>query len=474
MRGLIRTRQRKILGASVLATVGLLGGLIVGINAASGTNVPGLGPLDHYLCYASSPVAPATAAFPQKPVAAWLQNQFGSLLGTVGSMQRHCNPVQKTTPDGSVTPINRENDHLACFSFTPNPGTQQPPIVNITNQFSPPGPAGPVPVPLKLGAMQSLCLPSFKSLTAANVQPGAPDDLDHYSCYKVAYPTGSKTKFVAPPVKLDDQFSKLLVPVQSLSATVLVPQSLCLPTVKIIDPNPFVAPPTFKDLLDQNDHLLCFGVRITAPLPFTTPSSVFDSNQFGVGQVSIRAANQLCVPSLKQVPTPPPTTTTTIAGVTTTSCAPAGSNCGTTTTTTVPCTTGANCGPPLFSKSFGATTIPLNGSTSLTFNISNPNPGLGLTGISFNDNLPAGLVVATPNGFVPGCPGGVVNAPPGAPNIMMTGAFLPPLASCSFKVDVTAIAPPTNPNGLYVNSTDPLVTDQTGPGPIATATIHFG
>src|SRR5262249_35491788 len=150
---------------------------------------------------------------------------------------------------------------------------------------------------------------------------------------------------------------------------------------------------------------------------------------------------------------------------------PAAGNCGT-TTTTLPCTAGAsNCSPPVFAKSFGVTAIPVGGTTSLTFSLSNPNPGVTLTGINVHDNLPAGLVVATPNGLVPGC-GGVFNAPPGGPLIDMNGGFLAPLASCSFKVDVKAISP--TPNGLATNITDPVITDQTGPGPQATATIHIG
>jgi hypothetical protein len=474
MRGLFRTRQRKLMAVSVVGLVSLVGGLMVGINAASGTKVAGLGPLDHYLCYAAAP-APSTAAnvqFPKKPVAAWLQNQFGSVLGKVGGFQRHCNPVQKTTPDGLVTPINKANDHLACWGFKPNP-SHIPPLVNIRNQFSPADAAGdPVPVPLKVVALQSLCLPSFKSLTAANLQPGAPDDLDHYTCYSVAYPTGSKTKFLPPsPVQLDDQFSRLLVPAQSLRATVLVPQSLCLPTIKIVDPNPFVAPPTFNDLLDKTDHLLCFGLRFTSPAPYVSPAaSVFDSNQFGIGKLNIHNANQLCVPSLKEVPPPPPTTTTTIAGVTTTTCDPAVGNC--TTTTTAPCTSGPNCtSPPLINKSFGATQIAAGGTTSLVFSISNPNSATNLTGISFNDNLPPGLVVATPNGVAGGCPGGIINAPSGAPLITMTGATLPPLASCSFKVDVTATA---GTAGVLTNVTDPITSNESGPGGQANATIRVG
>jgi len=444
--------------------IALGAGLIVGINAASGTNVSGLGPLDHYLCYSTTAVSqPGTVAikpFPNKPVAAWLQNQFGSVLGKVNGFQRHCNPVQKTTPDGVVTPINKPNDHLACWGFTPNK-TAGTPFVTIRNQFSPADAAGnPVPVPLQVGPLNSLCLPSFKSLTAANLQPGAPDDLDHYACYPVKYPTGSKVKFTPPAsVKLDDQFSRLLVPAQSLNATVVVPVSLCLPTIKILNPNPFTANPTFNDLLDKNDHLLCFGVRITSPSPFTPPTA-FDSNQFGVGRIVPKTANQLCVPSLKDVTPPPPTTLTTVVGQT--------------TTTTTPCdpATNPNCQPPkppALKKAFGATSISAGGTTSLVFTINNPNSSSTLTGISFNDNLPAGLVVAAPNGLAGGCPGGAVNAPPGALSIQMTGATLGPLASCSFKVDITATA--TAQPGVATNTTDPITSNESAPGPPATASI---
>ena len=46
--------------------------------------------------------------------------------------------------------------------------------------------------------------------------------------------------------------------------------------------------------------------------------------------------------------------------------------------------------PPSIVKAFGAATIPLNGSTSLTFNLTNPNLGVTLTGLAFTDSLPAG------------------------------------------------------------------------------------
>jgi hypothetical protein len=44
------------------------------------------------------------------------------------------------------------------------------------------------------------------------------------------------------------------------------------------------------------------------------------------------------------------------------------------------------------SKAFGASFIPLGGSTSLSFAIANPSANLTLTGVAFTDSFSAGLV----------------------------------------------------------------------------------
>jgi hypothetical protein len=76
---------------------------------------------------------------------------------------------------------------------------------------------------------------------------------------------------------------------------------------------------------------------------------------------------------------------------------------------------------PTITKRFGAATVALNGSTTLTFIITNPNATLSLTGIGFTDTLPTGRVVATPNGR--SCGGSPITATAGS------GPSVPPSVS---------------------------------------------
>src|SRR6185295_1846198 len=97
--------------------------------------------------------------------------------------------------------------------------------------------------------------------------------------------------------------------------------------------------------------------------------------------------------------------------------------------------------------------IPLNGTTSLTFTITNPNTSLALTGIAFTDNLPAGLVVATPNGLSNTC-GGTVTAVAGSGTISLSGGTIAQSASCTISVNVQGTTAGPKTNSVQVTSTE--------------------
>jgi hypothetical protein len=107
--------------------------------------------------------------------------------------------------------------------------------------------------------------------------------------------------------------------------------------------------------------------------------------------------------------------------------------------------------PASISMSFGAPRIPLNGSTSLSFSVSNPNPGSGLTSISFNDTLPAFLVVSTPNGASDDC-SGTLTAMPGSSSVTYSGGSVGPHGFCLVSVNVTGTVPGEKDNSVTVSS----------------------
>jgi hypothetical protein len=114
---------------------------------------------------------------------------------------------------------------------------------------------------------------------------------------------------------------------------------------------------------------------------------------------------------------------------------------------------------------FGAATIPVGGTTSLTFTLVNPFNGITATGMTFTDTLPAGLVVATPNGLSGNC-GGTVTAVAGSNSIGLTGGTTPQLSQCTFSVNVTATA-----MGMLSNSTSGVSWDEGPTGSGGTALI---
>jgi len=110
--------------------------------------------------------------------------------------------------------------------------------------------------------------------------------------------------------------------------------------------------------------------------------------------------------------------------------------------------------PPEINKTFGTTNLITGETTSLTFTITNPNPNgaTSLTGVAFTDTLPAGLVVATPNGLTGGCGSGTITATAGSGTISLSGATLAGGGSCTFSVDVTGTTAGTYENTVQVTS----------------------
>jgi hypothetical protein len=127
--------------------------------------------------------------------------------------------------------------------------------------------------------------------------------------------------------------------------------------------------------------------------------------------------------------------------------------------------TGTLPAPPAISTSFGASTLTLHASTSLSFTINNPNSGTALGGVAFTDTLPSGLVVATPNGLTGSCGGGTITATAGASSVALSGATLAALGSCTFSLNLTASSGGTKSNSVTVSSSN------AGTGNTATASL---
>lgn len=126
----------------------------------------------------------------------------------------------------------------------------------------------------------------------------------------------------------------------------------------------------------------------------------------------------------------------------------------------------AGVAPPVITKVFGASSIAPNGTARLTFTISNPNPTAKLTAIGFTDNLPAGLLVSSPNGLVGSWAEGELTALEGSERISLSGAELPASGSCSFQLSLTGIT-----EGIKNNATGNVTSKEGGNGGTASASI---
>jgi uncharacterized repeat protein (TIGR01451 family) len=121
---------------------------------------------------------------------------------------------------------------------------------------------------------------------------------------------------------------------------------------------------------------------------------------------------------------------------------------------------------PTISKAFGAANIPVGGTTSLSFTITNPNGGGSLTGVGFTDTLPAGLVVSTPNGLGGTCGSGTITAVAGSGSVSLSGVTLGATGSCTFSVNVTGTTA-----GTQNNTTGAVSSNESGAGGVASASL---
>ncbi|MEJ7861051.1 MAG: carboxypeptidase regulatory-like domain-containing protein [Pyrinomonadaceae bacterium] len=120
---------------------------------------------------------------------------------------------------------------------------------------------------------------------------------------------------------------------------------------------------------------------------------------------------------------------------------------------------------PTFTKAFGSPTIQLNGSTTLSFTITNASTVFPINNVSFTDTLPAGLVVSTPNALSGACGGGTITANQGSGTISLSSAVIAANTNCTFSVSVKGTSAGVKNNSATVSTTE------LGTGATATASV---
>jgi uncharacterized repeat protein (TIGR01451 family) len=122
--------------------------------------------------------------------------------------------------------------------------------------------------------------------------------------------------------------------------------------------------------------------------------------------------------------------------------------------------------PPTISKSFSPSPVAVGGTSTLTFTLTNPNAGIALSGVAFNDTVPAGVTVTS--GSSSQCGGTLTRTAPST--LSFTGGTLAAGGSCAVTatVTVTTAGPHDNVSG-FVSSTQGGT--NTGPTGVATDSI---
>ena len=121
--------------------------------------------------------------------------------------------------------------------------------------------------------------------------------------------------------------------------------------------------------------------------------------------------------------------------------------------------------PPAFTKNFAPDPINVGGTSTLTFTFNN-NTGTPRSNMAFTDNLPAGVVVASPTNQSQTCVGGMLSATSGSGTLSYAGGSVAANTLCTIQVDVTS-----STVGTHVNTSSTLTYTPGGPSGPATDSL---
>ena len=122
---------------------------------------------------------------------------------------------------------------------------------------------------------------------------------------------------------------------------------------------------------------------------------------------------------------------------------------------------------PSFSKDFEPKTIGPGSTSTLRFDLGNPDPDNPVSDLAFEDVLPASVVIADPAQAFTDCDGALLSAPAGGSTITFSDGGLGPDTSCSVTVDVASATP-----GVHMNVSGDLTHSAGNSGPaIADLTV---
>ncbi|MCB0595114.1 MAG: DUF11 domain-containing protein, partial [Phaeodactylibacter sp.] len=107
--------------------------------------------------------------------------------------------------------------------------------------------------------------------------------------------------------------------------------------------------------------------------------------------------------------------------------------------------------PPGFAMAFSPDVIGEGGVSTLTFTIDNTANPVAANSLSFVDNLPAAITIASPLNVSSTCPGATLTAVPGTSLISYSSSALVGGVSCTLQIDVTS-----STAGIHVNTTGDL------------------